>query len=114
MRYALGLRIILMNWDSPGAWRHCGTAIWDRKRVQRDNLGRRLEAGGGVGDLGFGGVAGPAVLWQDAVSSEDSGHVAVAEDEYEHDDDGEADEVDEALALGGYLLAAADPLYDDE
>ena len=29
-----GMGIILVNWDDPGAWRHCGTEIWDRQRVQ--------------------------------------------------------------------------------
>ena len=57
---------------------------------------------------------GAAQLGQDAVAAEDAGHVAVAEDEDEHDDYGEAHEVDQPFAFGGDALSTAHPLYDDE
>ena len=54
-----GLRIILVKWDSLRAWRHCGTAIWDRERVQRDSLGQAFgRSATGIGGLatGIGGL----------------------------------------------------------
>ena len=45
---------------------------------------RRIR-GGHPHTPGWGGQLG-----EDAVAAEDAGHVSVAEDEYEHDDDGES------------------------